>query len=208
MKTKIAKKSSIVSNFIKFKKRSGLFKKKNKLKYYLLVKLNSFKHYKNLNNINRNPFTSSRIVKKKSSILPKDFDVNKFLELKRKTFKLFNLNRNIIKDFFRIKKSRQFQLTKIFSKTLKVRFFNFLMDFELSIYNLLIRSKLAFSFNESLFFLKNGFILINGITTYNQYKVLNLGDVVSLNVSKKFYKFYLSNFNNKLKMTFSLGYRL
>jgi hypothetical protein len=114
----------------------------------------------------------------------------------------------LLKSFKNINKSKQFQLTKEFSKFLKKKLSHNFIQTEFSLLNLLIRSKLVFTTTEALFFLKNGFIYLNGVCTTNPYQVAKLNDIINFIFGKKYFYFFKTNFNQKLKLTYAVGYRL
>jgi|HigsolmetaAR201D_1030396.scaffolds.fasta_scaffold01002_23 hypothetical protein len=204
----------ILKNYVSFKKRTGLLKKKDKIKNFLLLRVNFFKNQKFFNQLylgkNTNYYLMDLFIKKNVKTLNKLFiyqDNNKNIDMKRRWFKFFNKNRLLLKFILGIKKQKQFQITKIFSKISKGSVLANLMKFEFSLRNILVRSKLALNLNDAEFFIKNKLVYVNGLVA-NSDLVLNKGDVVSLVFSEKYFHFFKSSFSQKLKLTYSVGYRL
>jgi hypothetical protein len=212
--TNLKKSSTLdkLKTIVVFKKKNGFLKKKSKIKNFLLLKLNNLKNSKFLHSFSKNKniqhpdtFGFNRVF---FSNEKRHSDVSKFLDLKKRWKKLFNSNRNLLKSFKNINKSKQFQLTKEFSKFLKKKLSHNFIQTEFSLLNLLIRSKLVFTTTEALFFLKNGFIYLNGVCTTNPYQVAKLNDIINFIFGKKYFYFFKTNFNQKLKLTYAVGYRL
>lgn len=203
-----------LKNIVVFKRKSGFLKKKSKLKNFLLLKLNNLKNYKYLNSFFQKK--TPTIFFKKSlnkeilskSKTQKHSEVGKFLDLKKRWYKTFTNNRFLLKFFTNIKKTKQFQSTRFFSKTLKKTPQSNLLTREFSLLNILIRSKLVFTINEALFFLKNNFVFVNGTCVTNPAHFIKLGDVINLSFCKKYFFFFKTSFNQKLRLTYGVGYRL
>lgn len=205
---------NILKNYVFFKKRTSLLKKKDKLKNFLLSKVNFLKNQKLMNQIifkkNTNLFLVNLFFKKNLKIIHSSsifHENNKNVDMKKRWFKLFNKNRLLFKFITGVKKQKQFQVTKIFSKTLKQNVLSNLMRLEFSLKNILIRSKLVLNLNEADFFLKNKLVYLNGLVATNNI-LLRRGDIISLAFSEKYFNFFKSNFSQKLKLTYSVGYRL
>jgi len=81
---------------------------------------------------------------------------------------------------------------------------NFYKFFEFSIVNLIIRCKFCYNLSESIFFLKNGFIYLNGLKITNPLTQVNVGDLIQLSFSENYFNFFKVNTNNKLKSIFFL----
>jgi ribosomal protein S4 len=117
-------------------------------------------------------------------------------------------NRDLFKLFLNIKKNKQFQLTKIYSKSIKKSIKTSLIEREFSLHNILIRAKFVFTQNDSIFLIKNSFIFVNGVCITNPNYVLKINDVISMSFFKNYFFFFKTNFNQKLRLTYALGYRL
>jgi ribosomal protein S4 len=203
-----------LKNLIIFKKKTGFLKKKDKLKNFLLLRLNNLKNFKFLqNSLNKGKIYKNLKLKNfnkisRLKIKTDHSDVNKFLELKKRWYKIFSKNRGLLKVYSNIKKKKQFQLTKIFYKNIKREVkLNFLKN-EFTLANLIVRSKFVFTNTEAIFFVKNGFVFVNGFCIVNPKHVISVGDVVNIIFLKNYFFFFKTNFSQKLRLTYALGYRL
>jgi len=174
-----------------FKKKFGFFKKDDKIKHHFLYKLNFLKNLSK----KKLDFKFFNKIKKR---------YNKFVDLKYSSFILFYKNRKILKNFLFLKDKKQYKTTKILSKIIKMDFINFYKFFEFSIVNLIIRCKFCYNLSESIFFLKNGFIYLNGLKITNPLTQVNVGDLIQLSFSENYFNFFKVNTNNKLKSIFFL----
>jgi hypothetical protein len=206
-------KYSKLQNIIAFKKKSGFLKKKTKLKNFLLLRLNNLKNFRLFNSLtkknkflknNMNIF-NSRLFSVKTT---HHHDINKFIDLKKKWYKIFINNRTLLKSFLNIKKNKQFQLNKTFYKLIKRDIKVNVLKSEFSLSNILIRSKFILTQTEANFFLKNNFIFVNGLCITNPHYTIQLNDVVNIIFFKNYFFFFKTNFNQKLRLTYALGYRL
>lgn len=198
---------------ITFKKKSGFLKKRFKLKNFLLLKLNSLKNFKffNTHHFKKNVtilnqrFKSKIFYKNK----PKYYnDVNKFIDLKKRWYKVFTTNRNLFKFFSNSKKTKQFQLTRLFSKSLKKTTKVSFLEKEFSLLNIIVRSKFVFTINEALFLIKNSFVFVNGFCVNDPQFLLKVSDTINIIFCKKYFFFWKTSFNQKLRLTYGVGYRL
>jgi hypothetical protein len=190
------KRLNLISNHILLKKKISILKKKDKAKYLLLMRLNFFK----------NKYKSAILKSRRKKNL--FFKLNKFVELRRRLYKYFNNNRNMLKSVLGLKQSRQYRLTKLFQKNLKDHTFNSLLKFEMSITNILLLSKFIFSKKGSDFLIKNGFLCVNNRIVRKNNFILSSFDIISLPLNSNFFFFYKHFFNKNLKLTYKVGYRL
>ena len=92
--------------------------------------------------------------------------------------------RQFFKDlFFVVKRKRQDELTK---------YFNSLQKTSKSLYNInllaiLLRSQIFFFVNDVLFFIRNKFVFINGITVNNGNTIIHNNCVVQLQVTPNYF---------------------
>jgi ribosomal protein S4 len=107
-----------------------------------------------------------------------------------------------------LKKTRQYSINKYLSKVVKLTTPHALKCFEFSLYNILVRSKLFLTFEESIYMIENGCIYVNSTIINKPNHKLRLYDKISVGISKNIFNFTKINFNAKLKLTFSLGYRI
>jgi hypothetical protein len=174
---------------IYIKKKFGFFKKDLKINHFYLYKTN---FYKNIYN-NKFDITDQESDNKNN--------FNKFIDLKSSTFNIFYKNRKILKNLILLKSLKQKKTTKLFSKILKLNFFDFSKFIEFSIYNLLIKSKICYTSSESLFLIKNGFVFLNGIKIKNPFLILKKSDIVQITLSDTFFDFFKINTDKKFKVT-------
>jgi ribosomal protein S4 len=109
--------------------------------------------------------------------------------------------------FFK-KHLRQFKLTKIVSKSSKHKLSWILQNTKLALYQIILDSKFAITINDSLNLIKNKLVYVNGLLVKNPFYYIYIGDFIQLKISPKYYYFYKNNFNNNLKYTFLVSYRL
>ena len=101
---------------------------------------------------------------------------------------LLKCRKNIKNYFFLNKKTRQKKLTKFIFSEVKLKG-SYNSAIEYTVLNLLLRSQLFFFLRDVLFFIKQGYIYINSIATYNN-KTMQVGDCIQIPIFKKFYKYY------------------
>jgi len=175
-----------ILRLVYLKKKFGFFKKDNKLNHYFLYKTNFLK-------------TSST---NKFDNFENDLDVkvlNKFFDLKSSTFSIFYKNRKLFKKLIFLKNLKQKKTTKILSKLLKSSFIKFVNFVEYSLYNILIKSKICYTQSESIFFIKNGFVFVNGVRITNPFFILKKSDIIQLILSDCFFDFFKINTDKKYK---------
>ncbi len=174
------------------KKKFGFFKKDTKINHFYLYKTSFYK------NIYSNKFDFIDSETDNKNIF------NKFIDLKSSTFNIFYKNRKILKHLILLKSLKQKKTTKLFSKILKLNFFEFSKFIEFSIYNLLIKSKICYTTSESLFLIKNGFVFLNGVKITNPFLTLKKSDIVQILISDSFFEFFKINTDKKFKITSKL----
>ena len=169
--------SSKISNlkqYIRFKLKLSIFKKYNSLKFiYFHKTLNKFK-------------TKSLYFykKKKRTSFPKFFD------FKKRLFGLLKENRDILKVLFLNKFCKQKKVTKFIQKFKHKSIINKLLWFECSLFNILIQSNFITYKSDIYFFLKNGFIFVNGKVVTNMFYQVCIGDRVQLVISNMYYHYH------------------
>lgn len=176
-----------VLRLVYFKKRFGFFKKNNKINHFYLYKTNFLK------NQSLSKFDSFEI-----DLDSKNF--NKFFDFKSSTFSVFFNNRKLLKKLFFLKNMRQKKTTKLFSKLIKSDFKSFVKFIEYSLYNILIKSKMCYTYSESIFLIKNGFVFVNGLLIKNPFFLLKNSDIIQITISDQFYEFFKINTDKKYKL--------
>ena len=174
----------ILQNFIIFKNKINLYKNNTRIKHVYLNKINYFKE----NLIDKNYFDL-------------DFSENSFFlkifEFLEKKIPAYNSNRLFIKFFFNLNKKRKFFLNKFLKKLIKLNNLNFLNFFEYSLKNIIQNSNIFLNNKDLSFFLKNGFVCINGKSCYNYYQNVSVGDCVNI-IYNKYYFFFFKNYINDI----------
>jgi hypothetical protein len=198
---------SKINNIVSLKRKTSFFKKKSKLHSYLLFRTNflksnkltsdTFSHFLK-NNATFNFSDSFIFGESQQNSLENDFD--KLIELKRKTFWIFYQNRTILKNFFFNSKIRQFQITKFFSKLTKKSGRDLFYFFENSLFNSLVRSKLILSWKDSIFYIKNGCVFVNGNVCKNIFFTVNVGDFVQISIDDDYFNFFKKKVDSNLKL--------
>lgn len=184
-------KNSII-NSIFLKKKFGFFKKNSKINHYSLYKLNFLKNSSFLKNDSIDFDSDSRNI------------FNKFVDLKSSSFNTFYNNRKILINLFFFKKTRQNKNTKILSKLTKSNFLGFIKFFEFSLINSLIRSKFCYTISESIFFIQNGCVYVNGIKCNNPFFQLSGGDLIQLPIFDDYFNFFKISTDKNIKLINSL----
>jgi len=186
-------KISTLQLYINMKRQTGVLKRKDKFTYNTLVNVNFIKNIKYYNT---------------SSIVTRNIDFSKMFEMKRKTLKIFFLNRDLLRKFFFMSNYRQNKLTKFFSKNLNKSVNKCIVGFEFSVVNLLIKSKFVLTHSDAIFLIKNNLVYVNGVVCNNIFKQLVAYDTITLVFTAKYYYFFKTVFNSKLKLSSFLSYRL
>lgn len=66
-------------------------------------------------------------------------------------------------------------------------------------YNTLIKAKFCYTKSESIFFIKNGLVFINGSKCLNPYYIVNNSDIIQFSISENFFDFFKINTDKKHK---------
>ena len=200
-------KSDILNRYVIFKKKNGFVKRKDKRTYNVAVKINFLRNARYINNFFDNLSFSDRLNNvQKESLHENEF--SKIYELKRKNYKIIKLNRVLLTDSLNLKTHRQTKLTKLFSKNLKKSTSKVVKSLELSLSTLLVKCKFVFTVDESIFFIKNNLVFVNGVCINNPFYLIKNNNIVSILFSPKYFIFFKTNLNSKLRLTFFVGYRL
>jgi hypothetical protein len=111
-------------------------------------------------------------------------------------------SRSIFKEIMNLNCKYQYRLTKYFIKFKKILKFNIYLNNEMSLLNVLLRSRFFFDWQTTNFFLKNGFIFVNGVNYYNSQLQIYAGDFIQTFIHLKYYISYrwLAHWINKKKI--------
>lgn len=160
------------------------FKKKFKLKkfkYYFLNFNNKtkIKQKKHINMMNLNTIFET----------PKRFDrLHRLYDIKRKYIRYLNSNRSLYKvNKFRCKHNFKFikrHIRSVSSLNINSR----VHMYEFSLRNIIIKLKYAYTYRNSNFFIKSGFVFLNGKQELNPFFFLYKGDSIELIFSKFIFK--------------------
>jgi hypothetical protein len=173
------------------KKRKTIFKKKKNIKYNLKVRMKCERQLS---------FKERRYTQDQK---------HRSIDYKKKFNTIFKSNREIIKIFFfKLKKIRQFRLSKYLSSILKKNCISFLLNLQLSIKYVLLHTKFIFLENQLNYFKRNNLIFLNGVLTQNFNKSLKVGDRLQIKLSKKFYIFSRSFYTSINKLKRKIGKRV
>jgi len=117
---------------------------------------------------------------------------------------LLRENRSILSTLFFSKFTRQKKITKFISIFKHFSIKKIIQFFEFSLFNILIQSHFFIFKKDVIFFLKNGFVFVNGKPVLNKFFFLNIGDRVQITLNSDYY-FFFRNFSKVLK---SFNYKI
>lgn len=198
-----------INNIVFFKKKSILIKKNADYEFTILNRINSGKEeFRNnsplklipkkkklvFNNNNNYNFNYIKFKKNKTNKL-NNFN-NKFIDFKKKINLIFNQNRFLLRKILKVKFKRQYNFNKYIKNLTKLNQLNFLHNFEYRISSLLVRSLFFYNYNDCIWFIKNGYVTIDGFVTNNYKKKIKPLQVVNILVNKYNYYYYRFMVNN------------
>lgn len=196
-----------MNEIIYFKKKSSILKKnsdyefnvlnyasKSRDNFYLNHSLNVLESFENENDFNKTENIDFSFVETKKKNVHNNIKINYFfnyknLDFKRKINLVFQKNRNLLRKFLKVKFKRQNTFNRYIKNFIKLKNLDFLFNFEYKLINLLTRSLFFFNYKDCLWFLKNGYITINGVVEYNQKRLLKPFEIVNV-VYNNYYFFY------------------
>lgn len=194
LKIKFLKKPTKVktSKIIKLKRLTGLFKRRTNLRSTTLKK----------RSLIFNLILKNKLKKKKYWFWKKkkftNYRIN-CIDLKKKKKLIIFDNRKIIKFFLKNKSlKKQNKLSSYIINLLNFDSKNLINLFEFRINVILIKSQYFSNLEDSNFFIKNGFISINGKTEFNINSVVLRNDVIKINNRSQYYLFYRNKINKSL----------
>jgi len=103
--------------------------------------------------------------------------------------KLFKTNRDILSFFIKKKVKNKTKFSKVIKNLIKKSFYDFVIHFEFSLKNILLRSQFFFNENDMNFFVKNKYIMLNNKILYNLNNFLKVGDKLNI-IFDRYYFFY------------------
>lgn len=175
-----------------------------------LYKNNSFFSEVNFNNIDTEPLSikNSDFIDVEYKNMSESFffsnenlgpNFNKTMDFKRNYRALLLKNRKLLRNILNLKIKRQYRLDKYFCKIIKNKGIDFLMGLEYKLCDILLKSQFFCNHTDCFWFIKNGYISVNGFVCFNPKKILSTSDVITLNFDKNYYYFYRSNLNQSIK---------
>lgn len=110
--------------------------------------------------------------------------------------------RSILKEILNLQFKYQRKLTRYLNKFNKILKFTLFLNIEMSLKNILIRSRFFFDWSLCNFFFKNNLIFVNGCGCNNENFQLYAGDFIQMPVNVKYYVLHkwLTNSINKKKL--------
>lgn len=103
-----------------------------------------------------------------------------------------NNNRKILAFFLKKKIKKNKNFNKFIKNFIKKPLYDFILFFEFSLKNILLRSQFFFNSNDVNFFIKNNLISVNGKIVRNNFFKVNIFDKISV-IFDKYYFFYYRN---------------
>lgn len=197
-------KNLLYSYTISVSKQLSLLKKKNTLNRWVLFRLGS-RGWKDSLFSRSNWIDSTNLQTSLRDSNSKLLKGNFFLsdshyEFQPTTYKEFNLksrfnrvffeNRNILRSLFNKKRFTQKRFNSFFYSFLKKDYFDFLLSMEFSLENILYRTRLVFTKKQLQVLITNNLVFLNGFCITNVKKLIKVGDVLQLIVSKDFFLNY------------------
>jgi hypothetical protein len=110
--------------------------------------------------------------------------------------------RVVFKQILNLTFKYQYKLTRYLFKYNKILKFKIFMSNEMSLINILIRSRFFFDWATTNLFLNAGLIFVNGVNSYKKTLQLYRGDFIQMIINLKYYIFYrwLLHWINKKKI--------
>jgi hypothetical protein len=110
--------------------------------------------------------------------------------------------RAVFKEILNLNFKYQHRLTKLLLKFNKIIKFKLFILTEMTLRNIVTRSRFFFDWNTSEFFINQGLFFVNGCSCYNYSTQLYVGDLVQMLVHAKYYILYkwLSSWNIRKKL--------
>lgn len=169
-------------------KRPRKLKNLKKFRYSSFSNVRSFKKNYNINSLLglfrgiTNRFT--KLKRFRSRMRRKSIRVVNF---KKFFFKTLIGSRDLTKLVLNKKQKSKRNFTSMVSASTHTTFFNRINNLELSLFNILLRSKFTTSIKDAFKWIKRGMVFVNNKPLLNPYKALNLGDCLQLVINNRYY---------------------
>ncbi len=164
---------------------SSRFNEKKKLKkYYKFFNFNVYNYFY-FNYFKRFKYASKL---GKNIYDPRVIDFKKRL----KSFLLENRKIYSIVNFGSLKKAKA--ITRSINLKSKQKIWWNIVNFDKYLYNILISSRLVYTYYDSFIFIKNKYVYMNRFSVTNPHKILSKGDCIELIINKKYF-FYIRYLN-------------
>lgn len=198
--------SNQLNDIIFFKKKSSILKKSAEFEFTILNYINRSKEFffvdhnihvlenienfdDKLNHCNTN-FSNNFSDRLSSKKYNKAYNFNyKTLDFKRKINQVFKQNRILLRKFLKVKFKRQNTFNRYIKNLTKMSNLSFLYNFEHRLVNLLTRSLFFFNYKDCIWFIKNGYVSVNGLVNFNIKRLLKPFEVVNI-IHNDYYFFY------------------
>jgi ribosomal protein S4 len=109
------------------------------------------------------------------------YEKRNLIYLKNKKIFLLNLNKKV---------QKRYKYPKYTKNIIKSSILNFLNFFEFSLVNSLVRTSFFFNKSDAIFFVKNGYVNVNGFEVIDENYTLKINDVVNIIYNDDFFIFY------------------
>lgn len=214
---KFIKKYVNIKHLVKTKKYYGLLKRRNSLLRFVITICRRDKNELKRNVQNKLFLTKNNFLKKnnKNIFFLRNIIFFKKNKIFRRPFffkKLFKKslqeNRLIWRYFFFLKFKRQFYLTKFLTQTILSPFIKWFISYELTVANILLRSRLCLTRQQANNFIKLGHVFVNGRSVKSTSFSLKSSDVIQLLYKIPFFINWKYMYSVLLKNSFRLGYCL
>jgi len=228
----IGKKTSIKYQVL-IKKKLNFFKKRGEIRRFVLFKVGSYswkrfifrrkmyKHFfeykvKNktfLRKPTKMDFLNQTVVKKAKFRLKRMYSkkikrIKRPLNVKHKFNRLFYINRKVFQSIFTSSLFRQKRFNSSFSYLFKKNYKSLLNSFNLSLINILIKSRFVFTKEQAVFLIKNDFVFLNGFNKVDLYQITKKKDIIQLILHKNYFFFFKRILSNLRLLKKKTGYRV
>ena len=194
------KNSNSLSNLIKMKKNSSIFKKNSDLNYSILNYVNFLKiKYENKN--------FKGFLGYNNSLNGKNLDTKNF-DFSRKLNLLIKSNRFILKKFYNIKYYRKFSFSKNIKKICNLRKFDLIFNLENNALNTVMKCDIFFSISDCIWFFKNSLISINSKIVKDFNQLIHTNDIIIISFNSFYFSFYKEKTNKIINNLYKLGLKI
>lgn len=183
------KKSRMLKNILK-----RVIKKSKRIKTLRRYKYNTIKHdytFKKNHNINTISGMFSGVINSLSKVRKgrkRRFKKTiKQVSFKKFFFKTLIEGRSLVKLILRKKHKRKSSFSNVISAATHTTFFSRLNKLELSLFNLVLRSRFTTSIKDAFRWIHKGMVFVNNQVTTNPYLSLTLGDRIQLAITNNYF---------------------